>query len=203
MTTPILPEPADDPPQRRYVAPPWARIQVEYLQTPLALSRVLGVVEGDLALTLGRIEVFPAGITFSLRLLPRPNGPAQDEELYAQLTGYGAARLDDRLRIGLRYADGRVATNRVIHGPDGSEPPEAAIVTTGAHGDGAVNESEHWAWPIPDVGDLELLFAWPAKGLLETSVVLEGGILREAAARALTRPIWPGATLPVPTFLEP
>jgi hypothetical protein len=193
---PALPEPAGDPRPRRYVAPPWSRVQVEHLPTPLPLSRVVGVVDGDLALTIGRLEVFPAGLVFVLRLVPRPGRSGDDGELYAQLTGYGAARLNERLRVGLRYEDGRVATNRRIHGPDGPDPPEAAVVTSGAHGDGTVNQSEHWAWPIPEAGDLQLLFAWPSRGLAETAITLDGSALREASDRSATRPIWPGATLP-------
>jgi hypothetical protein len=39
-----------------------------------------------------------------------------------------------------------------------------------------------WLWPLPPAGELRLVVQWTQFGLAETSVMLDGGALRDAAA---------------------
>lgn len=50
-----------------------------------------------------------------------------------------------------------------------------------------------WVEPLPPTGPLGLLCEWPAKGIPETRVDLDGRAVRDAASRAVVRP----------TFLPP
>lgn len=46
-----------------------------------------------------------------------------------------------------------------------------------------------WLWPAPPAGPIELVVQWPALGVEETRVVLDGTAMRELTDRA--KPYWP------------
>ncbi|GEM_PF-4286586 len=48
-----------------------------------------------------------------------------------------------------------------------------------------------WLWPLPPAGDLRLVAQWTDMGMGESSIVLDGSQLREAAAAV--EPYWPAA----------
>ncbi len=53
----------------------------------------------------------------------------------------------------------------------------------------AVHRLRYWLWPLPPVGPLTLVVDFPARGLAESSVTVDGSALRAAAGRAV--PLWP------------
>jgi hypothetical protein len=58
-------------------------------------------------------------------------------------------------------------------------------------GSGSFGEAAQrfWIWPVPAAGDLTLVCGWPAYGIAESRLTIDGDELRAAAARA--RPVWP------------
>ncbi len=60
------------------------------------------------------------------------------------------------------------------------------------HGGGGTvweTQSEYWAWPLRDGGDVQLVVEWPAYGIPETAVTLDGAAIAAAARRA--QPLFP------------
>jgi hypothetical protein len=144
-------------------------------------------------------EVFSTGCLFSLSWLIRREN--QDEEDWADLHslffhfGTGARRGRTKasgLMFGVELADGSQASSG-SHSPCGfrgneqqPDPPTAVFNNGGGGGgeDELTGTGNLWMWPLPPAGDLRLVAQWLDFGLEETSIVLDGGQLRDAAAGA-------------------
>jgi hypothetical protein len=50
-------------------------------------------------------------------------------------------------------------------------------------------EVDVWMWGLPPPGPLVFASEWPARGISETRVEIDAGLVLEAAGRAV--PIWP------------
>lgn len=81
---------------------------------------------------------------------------------------------DERLRLGLEYADGRTATN-VNPMPLPADPragdladDEVVLAQSGGGGGGRTFEQGYWVTPLPPPGPLAFVCAWPALGITET-----------------------------------
>lgn len=63
-------------------------------------------------------------------------------------------------------------------------PPTIAFTSSGGSGAGdeLAGTGSAWIWPLTPAGHLRLLAQWMDFGLAESSVVLDGGTLRDAAA---------------------
>ncbi|MDQ8046242.1 MAG: hypothetical protein AAGC46_14875 [Solirubrobacteraceae bacterium] len=201
-----LAEAPDDPPGRRYVAPPWMRIPTEFVPTLLPLVRLVGITDDGLAVVLSEVEVYPTGLRFTLRVVPRPGddiaaAAVTGPDFYAETAGYGAPRLARRLRVGACWDDGRTATNLFLHGPEfDDEAPATVLRVDGGSGGGGFVEANFWLWPLPAAGDLTLVVAWHHRGLEEQGIVLNGDELRAAAHQSTVAEIWPGARHAAPTL---
>ena len=64
----------------------------------------------------------------------------------------------------------------------------------GGGGDGRTWHHDHWLWPPPPPGDLEIVVAWPARGIPETRARLAGELIEEARGRIIEA--WPGSRAP-------
>jgi len=81
---------------------------------------------------------------------------------------------------------------------DPSQRPEPPVLAfSGGRSNGGDDElagsGSLWLWPLPEAGDLRIVAQWPALGIDESSVTLDGGQLRAAAAGA--KEFWPGDSL--------
>jgi len=64
-------------------------------------------------------------------------------------------------------------------------------VTGGGGTGGGESSTMHdglWLWPLPPEGPLELVLQWPAFGIGESRVIVDGGQLRALAASV--KPLW-------------
>jgi hypothetical protein len=98
--------------------------------------------------------------------------------------------IDALVRFGVQFPDGAKVTNLVDNwapSPDATEPMHGLESQSGSGSDGQATQ-EFWVWPLPDDGDIALVCEWPAHGIPESSVMLDGDVLRDAAARS--RPVW-------------
>ncbi len=103
----------------------------------------------------------------------------------------------EQLRFGLRFADGRKATN--VGGPvawDAGEPPADGALLVGRGGSGGERRWDQrlWAWPLPPAGELLFACEWPAQEIALTTLALDAEAILSAAARACV--LWPAPDLP-------
>lgn len=154
-------------------------------------------------------DVYSTGCSFNLSWLIR-RGEQTDED-WADLQhlffqpGMGirrGRRLATGLLFGVQFPDGAKAStgNQGPHGlmeTGGQQPEPPTLVLNNSGGSGADDEFAGsgllWLWPLPPAEGLRLLVQWLDFGLEETSLVLDGGRLRDAAAGA--RQFWPEAGL--------
>lgn len=89
-----------------------------------------------------------------------------------------------------RLADGGKATNigSERNWPDATDPAHGMQTHSGSSSSGEA-EQRFSVWPVPAAGDIVFVCEWPAHGIAESRLTLDGDQLRAAAARA--RPVWP------------
>ncbi len=130
--------------------------------TPIAL---IVARDDDVAVTISRIAVFPAGFEFDVTAALRSE-PA-DHGLMASISHGPAA-----MQVGVRYASGDVR-----------------LLPQGGRGSGTAFRQTFWASPLPPPGPVDFVVAWPARELEEASTTIEGQQIIDAADRAVQ--LWP------------
>lgn len=189
---PEIPEPEESTPTRQ----PWWQAPEDELPVLLPVSETLAVNE-HLALGLFGIAVYSDGVEFHLEGRLRRNGmPAREwNELCADFVGHspvgGPTHLAGRLRYGLVLGDGEKVLAEgfpFFMGDDPSAEPDAHTLSrnNGGAGGGDRNYSSRdnlWLWPLPPEGPIEFVLQWPALGVEERRIVLDGSAMRDLAAR--------------------
>jgi hypothetical protein len=139
------------------------------------------------------IQAYPAGFSFTLSLHLR-NLSAREERRNPY--PFDSADLDDPLandylRFGVQFADGRKATtlDDPPYDPEGQAPDRPVLRQHGGGGGGAAWDIEHWLWPLPPAGSFAFVCAWPGRGIAESRVEIDAGLILEAAGQAVT--LWP------------
>jgi hypothetical protein len=162
------------------------------------------------AVAVGWLSAFPTGFGLSLlvRLVDPPRmrrEPLENGRGFREgTTGFpssfpwgsrperqrGQGLPDDLLRVGVVFSDGRAVTNLDAAGIGTGGDIRLAIRYVGGLRSW---DYQLWVQPLPPTGPLGLLCEWPAKGIPETRVDLDGRAVLEVASRAVARP----------TFLAP
>lgn len=189
---PADPEPIPERPERR----PSFEPSEDELPVPFALAEVLARGE-DVVLVLTGARVFSDGVEFLVeRYLRRGE---QDErtwqarhQQFAEHWSRGALE-PDRLRWGLGLGDGErvFAEDRFGMPAEAEEGGYTLRLNGGGGGGGSRSYTSHhqlWLHPLPPEGPLEFVVQWPAFGIPESRVLLDGGRLRALAAEV--RPLW-------------
>ena len=101
---------------------------------------------------------------------------------------------DDDLRLEIRFADGRTASNDWRRRPRTLEteqpnPPLLFQSSGGGSGSGDGWQFHLWLWGLPPPGPLAFACEWPAQQLPRSRAELDAGLVLEAAERART--LWP------------
>jgi len=97
---------------------------------------------------------------------------------------------DEFLRLGLRFSDGRAATN--VSPPFWSpevEPAGLLLLADGGGGGARRYDMTYWVWPLPPSGLVTFVCEWPAFGIEESRADIDAQFILQAAARAT--PLWP------------
>ncbi len=171
-----------DPPPRRVPqrSPSWMGPPDNWAPGIAPMSVIVGHSE-EVAAVVSRIAAFPAGfefdITTSLRYAPNPYG-RHPRMLHGP----------DAILVGLEYANGA----RAPQGPApraGVDNSELRLFPKGGHGGGTTFRGTFWASPLPPPGPVTFAVAWPAIGLAESTVSIEGAVILEAAEGAVQ--LWP------------
>lgn len=173
----------------------------------VGLSVLLGRTD-DAAVGIGQIEVFSTGFRFSLAVrLRRPRPRHAGGGLFMLIGAHThpgvEIPLEDRLLLGLEYADGRRASTlqdvRML-GPAGAPDDQALVLAQqgGGGGDQSVDQ-RYWVSPLPPDGPVTFVLAWPAFGFPESRTVVDGSAIRAAADRSeLLWPAQPAMEAPEP-----
>lgn len=154
-------------------------------EVPVAvpLNTVLARTD-DAAIALTGLQVYSTGVSFQLAVRVRfPLEPAH-RGLSELVFDHGFPTAD-RLLLGVELADGRTASN-VMGRPGRGD----VVFHPGGGGGGQLSVDQSW-WlsPLPPDGPLRLVISCAALGLPESSTVLDGSLIRRAAADVLT--LWP------------
>jgi hypothetical protein len=154
--------------------------------TPIAL---IVAHDGDAAVTISRIAVFPGGFEFDVTAVLRSE-PA-DHGLMASISHGPAA-----MQVGVRYASG--ARGAFTPGRPGERHGgDVRLFPHGGHGSGTVFRQTFWASPLPPPGPVDFVVAWPARGLEEAFTTIEGQQIIDAGERAVQ--LWPDEPDSLPT----
>jgi hypothetical protein len=204
------PEP-QQPAERSWAPPEWDRPSEGTLPAIIGVSRLLGRTD-NVALAVDHVRVYPNGfqIVVSTRTNPRlpPELRTGGFASVTLLAARSAApdrddattplppppllphhRLHMGPRIGIRFSNGQSA------GADRQSPFEVAkdehgiptgpvILGGGGGGGNGHFRFDYWVFPLPPPGELEVFAEWKIAGIEETSIVINGDDIRDAAQHA-------------------
>jgi hypothetical protein len=194
--TPVPPVRAPDPPW-----PVWMKPEV-VLPGVAAGEAVLARTDRAVV-ELGCLWGYPGGFEVEINVRLRRVEPGRQVLDHNLARLYHRARLrgdaapdrapDDFLRLGVRYADGRVATNvdpRPLPSPD-VRPAEPIMFLVMVGGGGPMRRVElrYWICPLPPPGPLTVVCEWPAQAIPETHTQIDAQTVRDAAGRSIE--LWP------------
>ena len=161
------------------------------------LAALLGRTD-DVAVGVTRFVVFSTGFQFALAVRVRTARPEFIlGGLHMRIGSHPhpgvELPLEERLLLGLEYADGRRASTlgdirTLIASPSGGEA-DLVLFQQGGGGDDRSVEHDYWVAPLPPDGPVTFVLAWPAFGMPEARTVLPGDIIRAAADRSQL--LWP------------
>lgn len=147
----------------------------------------------DVAVVLTRVVAFPDG--FEMQISRFVRGAARKvlrnsfsiHECFAD----DGRVLDEFLRVGVSFSDGRKATNLHTFSPEpeADMPADFGLDCHGGGGDDSYYTDTYFVWPLPPEGDFKLVVEWPAVHLAETQLVLDAAEVRSAGLSA--KPVWP------------
>jgi hypothetical protein len=145
----------------------WPGSWVPDNEIPVALpwSGVLGRSE-EYAVALLGAQLYTSVIELQIIVCSRRDSP----ELFNEVAGAVHGGVTDRLLLGVEYSDGRRGTNV------GTSTPEHNTPTLNSYGSGGGPRKVHAAYllaPPPPPGPVTVLCAWPARGISETTTVLD------------------------------
>lgn len=148
------------------------------------------------AVVVSRPSAYPEGFELTVKsYVRRSTGRGRRRHLHHPMMWHdagerGGAVPDEVLRFGVARPDGGRATSLddwCRHWPDATEPAHRLESQSGGGSDREYSQ-EYWAWPLPGTGPLQFVTEWPAFGIDETTVWIDGSLLADAATRA--RPVW-------------
>lgn len=142
----------------------------------VAVDVVLGETP-DFVVYLSGVRVFRTVLEFQVTALARHSGTGRD--LGRGLFGHGAQ--EDRLLIGVEYADGRTGSNVGRGGDEELRPTTPVLLPGGGGGGDRSADTRYYLSPLPPPGPLRIIAAWPGRGLAETVTEIAADPFVEAA----------------------
>ena len=164
--------------------PDWTRFQRPDNEVPtsVGVDLLLGSSD-DVAVFVCGLSVYRTGIEFTVeaRASGRRDPGEEDDFLGSALHGHG--RTQNRLLLGVEYADGRYGTNL------GTGSRGVHLWSSGGGGGQREASATWFLSPLPSTGEVRLYCAWPSVGIDETVATLDGDEILSAAERV--RELWP------------
>jgi hypothetical protein len=143
----------------------------------------------EVVLSVASLQAYATGVTFELVVLARTpeRGPGPLGGPHGlSWTGLGPGAPPDGLRLGVAFPDGRRATSPDEAWSEDGPDDAVRIRPQGGGGSDTFHHIGIWVTPLPPAGPLALVCEWPAQGIPETRVVVDGAAVAEAAGRART-----------------
>jgi hypothetical protein len=164
----------------------------------LPFSAVLGRTDETAVFVTG-FRVYSTGLAFTLsvRLRSEPRSRLA-HRIHELISGHGPGdpdgTLDERLLLGVEYADGRTATNLTSDWPprfeqDAVETDEPLLSMSGGGGGGRAYDHDFWLSPVPPAGPLTFVCRWPGFGITESQTEVDASQI--AAALDRVQILWP------------
>lgn len=181
LPVPPPPEPPPEPAMFPWMGPPagWVGGWVPWHPVVMRSDDVHAVVTA--------VYAFPSGVLFTLSIRVRPSAlPGSGPFDPPLMMGMHAA---DGPLFGVGFADGRRTAFHQPPQPPGEDPGGPVLSMCGGSGGGGREQLDVWLWPLPPVGPLTLVTAWPALEVAETVTTVDAGELLSAADRA--EALWP------------
>jgi len=147
------------------------------------------------AIAITGLSAYPTGFGFVLTAALRREdrrGQAFRHGLHSHWPGDTSEPLPDEfLRLGVRFADGSVATNldRRALPPPNADPAGPILRPDGGGGGGRRYDMHYWVWPLPPPGPLTFVCQWPAHEIPESHAETDAQQILDAAGRAIR--LWP------------
>ena len=121
---------------------------------------------------------------------PPEKGDAAPPPRSAPVRPRGRGVFEMAPRVGIRFSNGQTAGNGPqsmfdVPKDDDGVPTQPVIVGSGGGGGGGHYRFEHWVFPLPPPGPLEVFAQWPVADIGETSIVLSGDDVRAAGQNAI------------------
>ena len=164
----------------------------------VGFAALLGRTE-DAAVGITQVEAFSTGFRFALAVRVRRSLPKLAHGgLFMLISGHGRhgaeVSLEDRLLLGVEYADGSRASSLEdmrLPGEETDDDERRLILSQhgGGGGDLTVDQS-YWVSPLPPEGPVTFVLSWPGFGMPESRAEVDGALIRAAAARSVQ--LWPG-----------
>jgi hypothetical protein len=171
-----------------WAPPSWDRPSEGTLHSVLAVNEL--VMQSDLiAIGIDHLEVYPNGFIVSLIMRVNPRRAGE----FMRTLGPGGLSAMPRVRV--RFADGRATRSGPPHGSlldltkDEEGIPTDPYLSLESSRGGAFNGWQALAWvhPLPPDGPLEIFVSLDGSDN-ESSILVDGSVVRDAAVRA--RAIW-------------
>jgi hypothetical protein len=143
------------------------------------------------AVELMRIDVSRGGCEFTIKAVVDVSGLTAREEKRARRAVDGAQRAtfpgvtdDGPLRVVLRFRDGRETelSDDILALPKSGPGIFACRSSNYPEGSQQIAEEGFWAWPLPSAEPFTLTLEWPAVGIPQASITIDGAMLARIAA---------------------
>ena len=188
---------ADDPGNDHDEAEEWARrMSRPDNEIPAGVGMTaLVVASDDAAVAITGVEAYSSGFRFTLAVrLRRPRPDVAPRGLFELLDPHmaaGGGGVEQRLLLGVEYPDGRRTStlDAGLGGLGSTGGDHLVLVQNGGSGGETSLDEQYWVAPLPADGPVAFIVSWPAFGIPESRMELDGQAILAAASRSRT--LWP------------
>ena len=202
-----IPAPPPRPRTPQYIPPPWV-VAPRYELPPVVPVGQFIYKSPTFVMAIEAAKVYSTGCVLEMSWMLRRTD--QDDRRWSEMNAVfhrpapqlrdGAISVDSVLLFGMQFPDGTKATTSSLAmyeqgqgAPLDQEPDGPVFEFRPKGGNGGEDDMSAmgalWLWPLPPAGELRLLAQWTSMGMPESSIVLDGGRLRAAAAAV--QKYWP------------
>ena len=143
----------------------------------------------DLAVFVSGMRAFRNGVEFAVEVRAR-NSATDPDRVNLGDGVLGEERGDDRLLLGVEFADGRWCTNVGGYDFDADDTADRLqLWADEGSADARTAYESYFLSPLPPPGDLRIVCGWPRRSLPETVTTVPAETILEGSRRA--RELWP------------